>query len=118
MMDTNPDDLDDSDATSNNNNGKDEENSSGESSSTSAERTSKLEPKLCLCRSQNFTNQLVYISKFDMIEIEYKIKLGDRETIKANSFLLKYEFIDRGCEQLVKLSSKSSHKGRFKNSLI
>lgn len=83
------------------------------SSSQTTASGPRLDAKLCLCRLQN-GSEIVYISKFDMIEIEYKIKLGHRETAKANSFVLKYEFVDRNCHRLIRTSSKSTHKGFIK----
>lgn len=88
----------------------DEENFSGEPSSSSSSSPVKLDAKLCLGKTHS-GNELVYISKFDMLEIEYKVKLNERESIKANSFAIIYEFVDRQCDRLIKTSSKSTHKG-------
>lgn len=81
-----------------------------ESSAEPGEKLWRLDTKLCLCRVRN-DSELMYISKFDMIEIEYKVKLEDGEPVKMNNFILNYEFVDRGCSKLIKTSLKSNHKG-------
>ena len=83
-----------------------------DNSNEDSEKGPNMETKLCLCRVKN-DSELIYVSKFDMIEIEYKIKLEDRKAIKTNRFRIKYEFVDRDCSRIVKTNPKSKHKGKL-----
>ena len=69
-----------------------------------------LERKMCLCDLGN-KNQ-VYISKYDTIEIEFEVILNKSET-KNYDFQIKYEFMDRMCNNLVVSNIKSTNKGKF-----
>lgn len=87
------------------------QNDDDDNESEKIEKKSRgFETKMCLCRVQR-GQSLVYISKFDAIEIEYKIKLTDRDPTNKNDFTIKYEFIDRNCSQLMKKNIKSNQKG-------
>ena len=72
-----------------------------------------FETKICLCKLK-LENQY-YVSKYEALEIEFFIKLNKSEDISKirNKFRIKYEFMNRKCNDLVIRSPKSTQKGQI-----
>jgi hypothetical protein len=72
------------------------------------------ENKMCLCKQNKFHNY-VYLSKYDVVEVEYTVKLNKSVDLRHlhAQFRIKYEFVDRKCEKYSFQNVKPAHKGRF-----
>ena len=58
----------------------------------------------------------VYVSKSNLIEIEYDVvldKLAADGKLNDVQFQIKYEFVERGCEHLMVPSLKTEQKGKI-----
>ena len=81
------------------------------SSDTITSPSDVYEPKICLCKKDSL--EMIYVSKYDSIEIEYEVKLNKSE-IKNYDFKIKYEFMDRMCNKLIVPNIKSKmNKGKI-----
>ena len=76
----------------------------------SKDENDKIDLRMCVCRL-NKINQ-VYVSKSSFIEIEYNVKLDKiSQNFEGLGFKIKYEFIDRNCDNLIVQSMNTDQKG-------
>ncbi len=89
----------------------DQQTTQSSSDATTSDRV--YEPKICLCKKEDSNDKMIYVSKYDSIEIEYEVKLNKSE-IQNYDFKIKYEFMDRMCNKLIVPNIKSKmNKGKI-----
>lgn len=103
------------------NNDNDNGNHDDDSYDQDTQRHPDLQTKLCLCKVDKAGRggELVYISKFDAVEVEFSVKLDNTDPVDTRhyNFLIKYEFVDRNCDKFMfntkDLNKMATHKGKL-----
>jgi hypothetical protein len=73
----------------------------------------RTHPRMCLCQTNKKFKQ-IYISKYDVVDIEYIVKLKDENFKMESSFKIKYEFKDRNCNKILQTKAEKAGKIVFK----